>query len=235
MKKIAIITARGGSKRIPRKNIKDFLGKPIIQYSIEVALNSGLFDEVMVSTDDLEIAEIAISLGARVPFFRSDETSDDFATTADVLVEVLNNYKDLNKHFDIGCCIYPTAPFITIKKLKESFQILSENNVDTVFPIAKFSSSVMWALSKNGKYLQSFWDDNNKKRSQDLQEIYYDSGQFYFFKTESLLHKQSLLTDSTIGYEVSELEVQDIDTFDDWELAKIKYQYFLTKESISTI
>ena len=122
---LAIITARGGSKRIPKKNIKEFCGKPIIAYSIEAALNSGIFDEVMVSTDSAEIAEIAIQFGAKVPFMRSADNSNDFATTNDVLCEVVNDYKEKhNKSFDFVCCLYPTAPFVTATKLKKTFDIL---------------------------------------------------------------------------------------------------------------
>ena len=135
---LAIITARGGSKRIPKKNIKDFCGKPIIAYSIEAAISSKLFDEVMVSTDDEEIAEIAKLYGAKVPFFRSEKNSDDFATTADVLDEVINKYKnELNKKYDYICCIYPTAPFITANKLKEVYNLLILKKADTVIPDRK--------------------------------------------------------------------------------------------------
>ena len=119
-KTVAIITARGGSKRIPHKNIKEFCGKPIIAYSIEAAINSGMFDEVMVSTDSQEIADIAMQYGAKVPFLRSEATSNDFATTRDVLMEVLNEYKKRGEQFEVMCCIYPTAPFITDIKLKNA-------------------------------------------------------------------------------------------------------------------
>jgi N-acylneuraminate cytidylyltransferase len=124
-KNLCIIPARGGSKRIPRKNIKDFLGKPIIAYSIEAAIKSELFDEVMVSTDDKEIAEVAKKYGAKVPFIRSKENADDFATTVDVLLEVISEYKQHKKEFDFCCCIYPTAPLIKIEKLKSGFEKLN--------------------------------------------------------------------------------------------------------------
>ena len=123
MKTLAVITARGGSKRIPRKNIKDFLGKPIIAYSIEAALNSGVFDTVMVSTDDEEIAQVAKAAGAEVPFLRSADTADDHSTTADVLLEVLAAYAERGIHYDMFCCIYPTAPFITAEKLKAAIEV----------------------------------------------------------------------------------------------------------------
>jgi N-acylneuraminate cytidylyltransferase len=134
-KAVAIITARGGSKRIPRKNIKDFLGKPIIQYSIDAALKSGIFNEVMVSTDDDEIASIAGKLGACIPFMRSADSSNDYATTADVLNEVLLSYKAISKKFDFGCCLYPTAPFVTEEKLKKAYELLIEKKADSVIPV----------------------------------------------------------------------------------------------------
>ena len=146
MKKIAIITARSGSKRIPKKNIKFFLGKPIIAYSIEKAINSRLFDKVMVSTDDKEIATISKNYGAEVPFFRSKKNSDDFSTTPDVLIEVLENYKKQNEEFQYGCCIYPTAPLISVMELKESFNLLISKNYDCVFPISPFSYPIQRAL-----------------------------------------------------------------------------------------
>ena len=148
MPNICIIPARGGSKRIPRKNIKEFSGKPIIAYSIEAAINSGLFDEVMVSTDDIEIAKIAIQYGASVPFMRSDKTANDFATTFDVIQEVLQEYELLNKKFDFTCCIYACAPFVTDEKLIDSFQVLQENKFDSVFPIMPYGFPIQRALKK---------------------------------------------------------------------------------------
>ena len=137
---IAIITARGGSKRIPKKNIKEFCGKPIIAYSIEAAFASKIFTEVMVSTDDPEIADIAIQYGAKVPFLRSNETSDDFSTTRDVLDEVIATYKTkLKRRFDYVCCIYPTAPFVSAKKLREAYDMLKDCKTDQVIPVVQFS------------------------------------------------------------------------------------------------
>ena len=137
-KRIAIITARGGSKRIPKKNIKDFCGKPIIAYSIEAAISSKLFDEVMVSTDSEEIAEIAKKYGASVPFMRSAETSNDYATTNDVLIEVFNEYEKRGQEFDIAVCIYPTAPFVTADKLKRAIDMVEKDGADAVTPVVQF-------------------------------------------------------------------------------------------------
>ena len=139
MRRIAIITARGGSKRIPRKNIKEFCGKPILAYSIEAALASGLFDTVMVSTDDEEIAGIAKEYGAEVPFYRSEATSNDFATTNDVLLEVLAEYEKRGEQYDVACCIYPTAPFVTSEKLKDATKRLEDSDADTIIPVVAFS------------------------------------------------------------------------------------------------
>ena len=139
MKKLAIITARGGSKRIPGKNIREFCGKPILAYSVEAAVYSGLFDEVMVSTDDREIAEIGKQYGARVPFYRSERTSDDYATTNDVLLEVLEEYEKRGEYFEAACCLYPTAPFVTAEKLKNAMELLLVSDADTLIPVVAFS------------------------------------------------------------------------------------------------
>ena len=146
MSNLCIIPARGGSKRIPRKNIKLFLGKPIIVYSIEAAMDSKLFDEVMVSTDDPEIAEIATKFGATVPFFRTEKTSNDFATTFDVIEEVLSEYKKIDKIYDIACCLYACAPFVTSNELTESLQMLEKNNYDSVFPVMPFGFPIQRSL-----------------------------------------------------------------------------------------
>jgi N-acylneuraminate cytidylyltransferase len=224
MKNLAIIPARGGSKRIPRKNIKPFLGRPIISYSIEAAVQSKLFDEVMVSTDDDEIAEIAVKYGAVVPFMRSGKNAGDFATTAEVILEVLKSYQELDKAFRLGCCIYPCAPFVTAEKLRESCLKLTEDDLDIVIPVVHFSYPIWRALRAENGLLKMIWPENEDKRSQDLPDTFHDAGQFYFFKIEELF-KQKKLWMSTAGYiELLECEVQDIDTYMDWELAEIKYK-----------
>lgn len=224
MKKLAIIPARGGSKRIERKNIKPFLGKPIISFSIETAISSKLFDEIMVSTDDSEIAEISEKLGATIPFFRSKETSTDFATTSEVLTEVLNKYAEMGKKFDYCCCIYPTAPFISVSKLNESLELLQKNSFDSVFPVVKFGYPIFRALQKNDGKINMIWEENLNKRSQDLPAAFHDAGQFYWFDVEKFLTKKAMFTDNSGAIELSELEVQDIDNEVDWKLAELKYQ-----------
>ena len=224
MSNLAIITARGGSKRIPRKNIKDFCGKPIIYYSIKAALESGIFSEVMVSTDDQEIADYALQCGAKVPFMRSAATANDYATTAEVLLEVLAEYKIRGREFDISCCIYPTAPFITAEKLKISYKKLVEKQADSILPVVRFSFPPQRAfIIKNSKLCYK-WPENRNTRSQDLEPFFHDSGQFYMFRVNRFLEIKNLIMENTLSYEVSELEVQDIDNIEDWKLAEIKYQ-----------
>ncbi len=221
---LAIIPARGGSKRIPRKNIKNFLGKPIIAYSIEAALESGLFEEVMVSTDDEEIAEIAIKYGAKVPFFRSKENSNDFASTISVLKEVENEYiKIFNRKFDFICCIYPTAPLIKVEDLKKGYNLLTNNNFSTVFPIVSFGYPVWRGLriENNGK-IKMVWDEYLNSRSQDLESIYHDAGQWYWYNP--IVIKDALFTENSSSIILSEESVQDIDSITDWKLAEIKYE-----------
>ena len=229
MSKVAIITARGGSKRIPRKNIKDFCGKPIIAYSIEAALKSELFDEVMVSTDDEEIASIAKKYGAKVPFMRSEKTSNDFADTNDVIKEVLSVYGKQGKNFDFFCCIYPTAPFVTAEKLIRAFESLQKDNVYNVVPMVPFSFPPQRGMIKENDFVKPFNPQDIEKRSQDLQEILHDCGQFYWCKTKAFLDNPNILYNHTIPFIVSETEVQDIDNQSDWELAEIKYLYMVRK------
>lgn len=223
-KAIAIITARGGSKRIPKKNCKEFCGKPILAYSIQAALRSGLFDTVMVSTDSQEIAEIAIEYGAEVPFMRSDQTSDDYATTADVLKEVLNEYQKRGKQFEQMACIYPTAPFVTEKKLQDAMALLKKEQAIMVLPVVAFSYPPQRGYVIRDQYLEMKWKENYKKRSQDLERFYHDAGQFYFYQVEAFRRFDGQITEGISPIIVNELEVQDIDNETDWKLAELKYQ-----------
>lgn len=221
---VAIITARGGSKRIPRKNIKDFLGRPIIEYSIKAALESRIFDEVMVSTDDEEIAEIAKNAGAKVPFMRSEDTANDFATTADVIAEVLQQYKTNDVEFDYVCCIYPTAPFVTAKCLKEAMELLMNGNSDSVVPVVKFGFPPQRGVIIQDGRVSFKWPEFALARSQDLESMYHDCGQFYCLNIESFEKQKCLVMANTMPYIREEKEVQDIDTMEDWYLAEIKYR-----------
>lgn len=228
-KRLAIITARGGSKRIPYKNIREFCGRPIIVYSVEAALNSGVFDEVMVSTDDEKIAEIAKEAGAKVPFLRSAETSNDFATTADVILEVLAEYEKQGQNFDSACCIYPTAPFITSDKLKNAVELLESKAYDSVMPVAEFSFPPLRGMVMDGDKVSYKWEEFSLARSQDLDKIYHDVGQFYVIDVEKFKEAKRLVTKNTGAVVIDELEMQDIDNEVDWKLAELKYQ--LLKET----
>ena len=186
MKTVAIITARGGSKRIPRKNIKPFLGKPILVYSIEAAIESGIFDIVMVSTDDEEIAEISKKYGAEVPFLRSAQTSNDYATTNDVIIEVLEEYSKMGQHFDMACCIYPTAPFVTATKLQDAVETLKASDADTLIPVVSFSYPPQRAMIVKNERLVFEYPEYIDSRSQDLEPHYHDIGQFYVFRVPEI-------------------------------------------------
>lgn len=226
MKPYAIITARGGSKRVPGKNIRDFCGKPIIAYSIEAALESGLFEEVMVSTDSEEIAAIGRNSGASVPFMRSEKTSNDYADTTDVLNEVIEMYGKRGITFEEFCCIYPTAPFITPDKLRESYQLLQDEDVYNVIPMTGFSFPPQRGMRlKDNGFIEPVDPVGINARSQDLPVIYHDCGQFYWMKTEKYLENDNILDNHTKPYFVRESEVQDIDNESDWKMAEIKYRY----------
>lgn len=224
MKRIAIITARGGSKRIPHKNIRDFCGKPILFYSIEAALKSHCFTTVMVSTDDEIIADLAKKAGAEVPFLRSDKTSGDFATTAEVIEEVLTEYKKQGEEFDTACCIYPTAPFITTEKLQEAVRLLEEKDLDSVMPVVEFSFPPLRGMVMEEGKLKYKWEEYSQMRSQDLEKIYHDVGQFYVLNVKHFEESKKLVTQNTGAIMMSELETQDIDNETDWKIAELKYR-----------
>ncbi len=229
MCKIAIITARGGSKRIPRKNIKNFSGRPIIEYSVKAALESLSFDEVMVSTDDQEIADIAMKIGAKVPFLRTNKTAGDYATTADVLSEVLNTYEKRGMNFKSACVIYPTAPFITADKLHQAMELLEKGDFDSVLPVVKFSFPPQRAFVIKDSKLDLYSPSDFLKRSQDLEPMYHDAGQFCCFKVARFLERKSLVTEKTGAIIMPESEVQDIDSIEDWEMAEVKYELMLKR------
>lgn len=224
MKRIAIITARGGSKRIPRKNIKPFLGKPIINYSIEAALQSGMFDTVMVSTDDEEIARIAGQAGAAVPFMRSAQTANDFATTADVVCEVLEEYRKRGQIFSQACIIYPTAPFLTKEAIREAMEILTREKADSVLPVVKFSFPPQRCVIMENHRLKAKWPECMPMRSQDLEPYYHDCGQFYCIRVESFMRQKKIIMEDTAAFIQDERNVQDIDTLQDWEIAEMKFR-----------
>lgn len=231
MNTIAIIPARGGSKRIPKKNIKLFQGKEIIAYSIEAAIKSTLFDEVMVSTDDPVIKKIAINYGAKVPFKRSKKNSDDFATTYDVIEEVLLNYRKKGINFRYACCIYSCAPFVTDKKITKAYKILKNNNLDTVFPIMNFGFPIQRAIKRIDEVKVAFVNPvHSLTRSQDLEKMYHDAGQFYWIDCEKCLAQKKLIGNNTGSIIISEMEGQDIDNAIDWKIAELKYEILQKSE-----
>lgn len=229
MRNIAIIPARIGSKRINKKNIKDFLGNPIIAYSIKTALKTKLFDEVMVSTDSLEVKEISEKYGANVPFLRSKKNSNDYASLYDVVEEVIIEYERCGKKFDNFCMILATAPFIDCDMLTNSFFYLKEKKYDTVFPIVRFSYPILRALEIEDGKIKMIWPENMKKRSQDLKESFHDAGLFYWGNIKKIIKKRAFFTNNSFGYEIPESIAQDIDTIEDWNLAELKYKLLQNK------
>ncbi|MBR1734228.1 MAG: pseudaminic acid cytidylyltransferase [Alphaproteobacteria bacterium] len=227
MSSIAIITARGGSKRISRKNIKNFLGKPMIAYAIDAARQSKIFDTVMVSTEDREISEVAKQYGAEVPFMRSEKNASDFATTFDVIDEVISEYKKQNKYFDALCCIYPCVPFLKSDTLKLAYEKMRD--FDAVVPVCKYPVPIEWAMNIKGGALTPNNRDAQNIRSQDLEPKYFDVGMFYFCKTEKMYEYNSLVAGKTAAYIIDGMECQDIDTIEDWKLAELKYKMLQDK------
>jgi N-acylneuraminate cytidylyltransferase len=222
MNTIAIITARGGSKRIPRKNIRDFCGKPMLAYAIEAALTAAIFDTVMVSTDDEEIAAVAREYGATVPFMRSPQTADDYATTSDVLKEVIDLLGQQNAMPDRFCCIYPTCPLLAPARLREAMAMLDD--CDGVIPVVPFSYPPQRAFVIEEGLLRHQYPEYAAARSQDLPPLYHDAGQFYACRTAAFLATGSLFVADLRPLILTELEVQDIDSEEDWVMAEMKYK-----------
>ena len=223
MSSIAIITARGGSKRIPKKNIKEFCGKPMLAYSIEAGIQSGVFDEVMVSTDSEEIAGIARAYGASVPFMRSAKTASDFASTRDVLMEVLHEYEKQGKVFDDMTCIYPTAPFVTAQKLRDAMALFKGTKSSLLIPVVKFSYPPQRAYVIKDGELHFKWEEFRYTRSQDLEPFYHEAGQFYCYNIADYLAADGAIKENIIPFILPESEVQDIDTEEDWKMAELKF------------
>lgn len=229
-KKIAIITARGGSKRIPGKNLREFCGRPIIAYPIEAALKTNIFDEVMVSTDDENIARTAKQYGASIPFMRSDVNANDFATTEDVLLEVIENYRQRGQEYDFICCLYPTAPFVTSEKILEAMNLMEEKRPEQILPMVAYSFPPQRCNFINDSgYAEYKFPEFQTTRSQDLEKWYHDAGQFYIYNVEKFIRCEGKCTEF-VPMIISELEVQDIDDETDWKLAEMKYKLMLEKD-----
>lgn len=222
---LCIIPARGGSKRIPGKNIREFCGKPIIAYSIEAAFKSELFSEVMVSTDDEEIADVARQYGAAVPFLRSEKSADDFATLADVMDEVRDAYLEHGKSFRYACCILPTAPFVTVENLKAGLDVLIRNAADSCRPVIRFSYPIQRALRLQDGKVKLFCPEHRTTRSQDLEPAFHDAGQFYWMDLNL-----GLRGEKRVGFEISPMFVQDIDTEEDWRVAEMKFSFLVDRK-----
>lgn len=222
---IAIIPARGGSKRIPRKNIKSFCGKPIIAYSITVAQESKLFDRIIVSTDDQEIASTAIEWGADVPFLRPKKLADDHATTLDVINHAIDWLNTNDTVYDNACCIYATAPFVRISDLIKGYEQLKGAGINFSFPIATFQSSIFRALELTPKNrLKMISPNHTNTRTQDLPEAYHDAGQFYWGRTEAFLKSSSRFIEQSSPIHIPRYLAQDIDTQEDWKQAELIYK-----------
>lgn len=230
MANIAIIPARGGSKRIPKKNIKLFCGEPIIRYSIENALESKIFEDVIVSTEDEKIANLAISYGAKVPFFRNKNLSDDYTTTGQVILDVIQRLQETGREYEFCACIYPTAPFMSAKKMREAMEKLMLSEANEIITVVKYSSPPQRAFFYNGENIIRKWPQFVNSRSQDLEALYYDAGQFYGYRTNAYVKSGGDVSDKIIPYILSPTEVQDIDNIEDWQLAEIKYQVMCRKE-----
>ncbi|MBE0499775.1 MAG: pseudaminic acid cytidylyltransferase [Campylobacterales bacterium] len=220
---VAIIPARGGSKRIPRKNIKDFCGKPMIAYSIEAALESELFGRVIVSTDDEEIASVAKKYGAEVPFMRPKELSDDFTPTIPVIAHALEQLLR-EAPVNIACCIYATAPFIQSRFLKEAYAALIQSGSAYSFSAASFAFPIQRAIKLDAhRHVEMFYPEHFNTRSQDLEEAYHDAGQFYFGAAQAWMEGKPIFTKESTAIILPRYRVQDIDTPEDFKLAELMY------------
>ena len=225
MHKVAIIPARGGSKRIPRKNIRPFMGRPMIGYSIQAALDCGLFDRVIVSTDDEEIAEVSRSLGAQTPFMRPADLSNDHAGTGAVIVHALQWLIDHGQPADACCCIYATAPLLDPERLKEGWDKLQQPGKRFAFSVTSYAFPIQRALKQTTDgSVEMFWPENLMKRSQDLELAYHDAAQFYWGWTDAFLKGEVTFSPISAPVILPRTEVVDIDTPEDWEVAELTYK-----------
>lgn len=220
--KIAIIPARGGSKRIPRKNIKPFCGKPMIAWSIEAAKSSGLFERVIVSTDDAEIAEVASQLGAEVPFMRPAELSNDHAATTEVIAHATQWALDQGLDVEAACCIYATAPFVQTDDLKRGWDALNSGDWDYAFTVTDFAAPIFRSFKQTAEGgIEMFFPEYFATRSQDLPTAFHDAGQFYWGGPTAWLEGKRIFDRRSKPVLIPRWRVQDIDTLEDWERAEI--------------
>lgn len=222
--KVAIIPARGGSKRIPRKNIKEFCGKPMIAYSIAAAQKAEIFDRIVVSTDDKEIADIATEYGAEIPFIRPAALADDYTNTLDVMSHAILELQGKGA-IEYACCIYATAPFICAEDLKLAFDALQEGDIDYVFTATSYPFPIQRAIKLLAKNrVEMFQKEHLHSRSQDLIEAYHDAGQFYWGTEKAYLEQRPIFSKSSCAHILPRHRVQDIDTLEDWKRAELMYK-----------
>jgi pseudaminic acid cytidylyltransferase len=231
MNAVAIIPARLGSKRIPRKNIRHFAGKPIINYSIEAALQTNLFDKILISTDSEEIARVVRQAGAQAPFLRSPELSDDYTGTDAVVLHALNWLMERGEKIDYVCCLYATAPFVQPADIIKGYHLLRDLNATSAFSVTTFHYTIFRALKLNhtGR-LEMIWPDAYSKRSQDFPETYHDAGQFYWAQVDRYLQEKKLFSRDAVPVVLPRYRVQDIDTPEDWEAAEMLYNILMKRK-----
>jgi pseudaminic acid cytidylyltransferase len=230
--KIAVIPARGGSKRIPRKNIKGFCGKPMIAWSIEAAKNSGLFDRIIVSTDDAEIAEVAKQWGAEIPFERPDELSDDYAGTTEVIAHATKWALDQGFALDAVCCIYATAPFIQLDDLKRGWEALNSGDWNYAFTVTDFAAPIFRSFKQTAEGgIEMFFPEYFATRSQDLPVAFHDAGQFYWGRPAAWIEGKRIFDRHSKPVVIPRWRVQDIDTPDDWYRAEIMRETLISEET----
>jgi N-acylneuraminate cytidylyltransferase len=230
--RLCIIPARGGSKRIPRKNIKEFLGQPVIAYSIKAAIDSQCFDKVIVSTDDAEIAEVVKSFGASVPFMRPDELADDYASTIPVVKHAIEWFDDQGQSPSEVCCLYATAPFVRASTIRKAYEQMQSTQADYCFTATSFAFPIQRAIKITAENrVEMLYPEHLETRSQDLEESYHDAGQFYWGKAEAFKQQKPLFSKSATPYILPRYLVQDIDTLEDWKKAELMYKT-IKKEAI---
>jgi N-acylneuraminate cytidylyltransferase len=223
--KIAVIPARGGSKRIPHKNVRPFCGKPMIAWPIAAARESGCFDHIVVSTDDEEIARIALSHGAEVPFVRPAELSDDYTATRPVVIHAIREAEKLWGHAEFICCIYATSPFMTSTDIRNGLDVLVKSDADFAFAVTTFPYPIQRALKRTAaNRVAMFHPEHRLTRSQDLEEAYHDAGQFYWGRTRAFLEDRPTFSDAAIPIVLPRSRVQDIDTLEDWRRAELMFE-----------
>jgi len=223
--KVAVIPARGGSKRIPYKNIKPFCGKPVVAWSIEAAKKSKCFDRIIVSTDDLDIAEVAKEYGAEVPFMRPPELSDDYASTISVIAHAISWLRQHHEAPKEVCCIYATAPFVRVDDLHQGLNLLSKLGADYVFTVTKYAFPIQRAIRlTHSSHVEMFYPEHFNTRSQDLEEAYHDAGQFYWGRAEAWITGKPIFSPDAVPIILPRHRVQDIDTQEDWLRAEWMYR-----------